>query len=52
MSKKLVKREITDAVDFLLDDTGTLELPRPSIYPIHRQEIRRYGGKYQRKWDT
>ena len=25
MSKKLVKREITDAVDFLLDDTGTLE---------------------------
>ena len=25
MSKKLVKREITDAVDFLLDDTGILE---------------------------
>src|SRR3712207_6297372 len=25
MSKKLLKREITDAVDFLLDDTGILE---------------------------
>ncbi len=25
MSKKLVKREIPDAVDFLLDDTGVLE---------------------------
>ena len=23
MSKKLLKREITDAVDFLLDDTGS-----------------------------
>ena len=25
MSKKLLKREITDAVDFLLDDSGILE---------------------------
>jgi len=40
MSKKLLKREITDAVDFLLDDTGILE--QGDIQDIELDQLENY----------